>query len=174
MGCAVGRFKPFVWPVVLRSVRTEAVSINGMPIYIEITRNRTSILWKQLPGVVSRNAKINATTPAAQGYWLKYSDLRLSGYTFRFSRPLTSSMFVIGGSVGASFKAQPPAALVKRSRTTFRYVLPHRPASSGTQSSCSLRLQSFQPRAVYSAFQISVNRLHSPISSRTQPNEYMS
>ena len=67
LGCEVGRFKPFVWPVVLRSVRTEAVSINGMPIYIEITRNRTLILWKQLPGVVSKNAKKNATTLAAQG-----------------------------------------------------------------------------------------------------------
>ena len=67
LGCEVGRFKPFVWPVVLRSVRTEAVSINGMPIYLEITRNRTSLLWKQVLGVVSRNAKKNAATLAAQG-----------------------------------------------------------------------------------------------------------
>ena len=66
LGCEVGRFKPFVWPVVLRSVRTEAVFINGMPIYIEITRIRTFIVWKQLPRAVSRNAKENATTLAAQ------------------------------------------------------------------------------------------------------------
>jgi hypothetical protein len=47
LGSVVGKFRPFIWLVMLRSVRIETVSINGMLIYIEIARNRTSILWKQ-------------------------------------------------------------------------------------------------------------------------------
>ena len=46
----VRRSKPFVWPVMLRSVQIETVSINGIRIYIEIARNRTSILWEYPPG----------------------------------------------------------------------------------------------------------------------------
>ena len=60
-GCEVGGFKPFMWLVKLRSVRTETVSINAN-LQRGIALSMESASW----GIIEKRQE-NATTLAVQG-----------------------------------------------------------------------------------------------------------